>query len=620
MRSSKHAQWPQILALLLAGVASLYVFYAVGMHNLASYSLELGDTIFMSRGYVFFLVFWSVFGTLSALFFAGAFALASREDWASSTIAQLRQTSDRSLIAALSLLGFFIPLLICWRVTLGADISDDESAYRFMAELLASGRLYAESPPMKLFFDRAFMINDGKFYSQYFLGWPALLSPGAALGIPQLMNPIYSALTVPAIFLTLRQLGGRRCATMGAILFLSAPLLQFGAATQLSHTSCIFALAWTTYFAVRIHSGENDWWLHSALASSFSIAFFVRPSSALAMGLPLLGTWLVSIAALPRQARWKAVTAFAAPAAAFGVAFLAVNALQNGSPTSVSYRRAIAYARENGFRFAAWNWFPKDRTIGMSIAPFDLAAAQTGVSLTRFNYAVFGWPIAFVFLPFAGWRSHRSWIPWSMLICFAVGHFYMRNGGIDTFGPPHYLELALPVVLLSALGLSRLSSWLRTIPSTGAMPSLLARMPMALCLGLIAASTFGYVPVRAMAMHEVGSVTSLPRQAAQASLEQPTVVFAPRPFIPRHCRQTNNFNFWRPNNDPDLQNEVLWVNHITLEHDKKLMSLYPERNGVVMIWSPECRPVFPSLSEIDPSFPAGALGGSGELPPVEEMR
>ena len=257
----------------------------------------------------------------------------------------------------------------------------------------------------------------------------------------------------------------------------------------------------------------------------------------------------------------------------------------------------------------------------MELGPIGVAAAQTGVSLTRLNYALFGWPLAFVFLPFAGWRSSRSWIPWTMLICFGVTHFHMRNGGIDTFGPVHYLETALPVILLTALGISRLTSSLRSIPSTRVPGWLSARAPLALCLGLITASVLGYVPVRAMALHEVGSITGLAGRTAEAKLQNPTLVFVPRPFVPRHCDGTHHFNFWRPNNDPALQNRILWVNHITLEHDRKLMELYPDREAAVMVWSPQCRPEFLPLSELDEArVPPGAIGGSGELPSVEEMR
>jgi len=621
MRSPKRVRQAQIGALILAGMGSLWMFREVGHHSLSSFSLGLGTTVLISRGYAFFLLFWSVLGSLAALFFGGAFALASDLGWMSSVVRQLRETSDRSLIIAISLVGLCIPLLVRWHLLQGADIADDESAYRFMAELVASGRLYAESPPMKLFFDRAFMINDGKFYSQYFIGWPALLAPGVAVGAPWLMNPLYSALTVPPTFLTLRRLGGRRCAAIGAMVFISAPLLQFGAATQLSHTSCVFALAWAMFFAVRIYTGDDRRWLHAALATSFSVAFFVRPSSAVGVGLPLLGAWLISLSAIHGGARWKAIGAFAAPALALAVVFFLINMAQNDSFTTVSYQRAISYARENGFRFAAWNWFPKDRTFAMELGPIGAAAAQTGVSLTRLNYALFGWPLAFVFLPFAGWRSHQSWIPWTMLICFCVTHFHMRNGGIDTFGPVHYLETALPIVLLTALGITRLTSGLRAIGPTVLPGPLTARVPLSLCLGLITASVFGYVPVRAAALYEIGSITGLAGRSAAATLHEPTVVFVPRPFIPRHCSGTRHFNFWRPNNDPDLQNQILWVNHITPEHDKKLMELYPDREAVVMIWSPQCTPEFLPLVEVDEaSVPPGAVGGSGELPSAEEMR
>ncbi len=621
MRSSKIERRLLLAAFVTAGLASLWMLHEVGDRYLGSFALELGASRFMSRGYAYFLVFWSVFGALAALCFAAAYATAGEEHRVQKLIGRLADTSDLSAVIALGLIGFLIPFLIRSQVLLDADIADDESAYRFMSELLLSGRLYAESPPMKLFFDRAFMINDGRLYAQYFLGWPALLAPGMAIGLPGLMNPLYSALTIPPLFLALRRLGGRLCAVVGTAVFLSAPLLQFAAATQLSHTSCFFALTWAFYFAVRIHDGDAKWWLHAALATAFSIAFFIRPSPAMGVGGPLLLLWLASVAKLDSDERWRALAAFAGPAIAFGAVFLAVNAMQNGSPTYVSYQRAVDYARENGFRFSAWDSFPEDRKIGFGFGALDVAAARTGVTWTRFNFALFGWPLAFVFLPFAGWRARKSWVAWSMLIGFVVVHAYLRDGGIDTIGPVHYSEAALPVILLTVLGVSRLTSWFRDARAAVLVGPSGPRAPLALCLGLITASVLGYVPIRAAALHDVGLITGLPIRAAEVSFDQPTLIFAPRPVIPRNCGRTRNYVYWRPNNDPELENRILWVNHITVAHDRKLAELFPDRQAFAMGWSAKCLPVFMPLDEIeDADFPRNLIMGTGKVPPPEEMR
>ena len=86
MRSPKRERQLQIAAFLLGGLASLWVFHEIGIRYLRSFTLGLGNTPFISRGYVFFLVSWTVFGTLAALFFSGAIAAASRQQWASNVL------------------------------------------------------------------------------------------------------------------------------------------------------------------------------------------------------------------------------------------------------------------------------------------------------------------------------------------------------------------------------------------------------------------------------------------------------------------------------------------------------------------------------------------------------
>jgi hypothetical protein len=601
---------------MAGAILALSIFWSIGAHNMDWYQLRLGTTTMMSTSYTYFLLFWALFGSIAAVLFGCAFATLADADWAQETYGQLRATPDRHLILAFSAIAFAVPALIHWRLLQGADLTDDESVYRFSAELLLGGRLYVTSPPMKLFFDHIFMINDGKFYSQYFLGWPALLAPGLALGVPGLANPVYSALTVPAIFLTLRELGGRRCAVIGVLLFLSAPMVQFTAATQLSHTSCMFALAWMTYFTVRTNRGDATWWLHPGIATAFSVAFFIRPTVAVSIGVPLLLVWAAAVRKFGPEKRWGAVLTFAVPALLFAVAFLAANAAQNGSIAYVSYQRVGDYARENGFHYAAWSWLPDDWTPSFGFGAVDLALARTGIALTRVNFALFGWPCAFLFLPFASWRSRRAWILWLMAIGFALFHSYLRSPGIDTFGPVHYMEIALPLIFLTALGVIRLTHTLR---GWGASP-FASRLPLALCFGLIVAAASGYIPARASTLYQVADIIRRPVAAAR-EIEGPAIVFTQRPFIPRSCAVTRHFVFAHEVNDPDFQNSILWVNHISIAHDRKFMEGYPDRKGLVMLWGRDCQPTFVSLTFAEEqSIPDGNTGGSTPIPSPAEMQ
>lgn len=617
MRSTgKGAQGPWTVASFLAlAVFTLTVFWSAGARFFDWWGLELGSITITSAGYTYFLLYWGVLGSIAAVFFSLAFAHLADASWARETYTQLRATPDRHLILAFSAIAFAVPVLLYWRLLQGVDLTDDESVYRLSAALLASGRLYADSPPMKLFFDHVFIINDGKFYSQYFLGWPALLAPWVALRVPELANPVYSALTVPAVFLTLRELAGRKCAVVGALLFVSAPMIHFTAATQLSHTSCLFILAWMTCLTFRSGSGASAWWLHACIALAFSVAFFIRPTVALGMGVPLLVVWAMSVRRLPSPQRLSAIFAFAVPALTLGAAFLAINALQNGGITYVAYQRAADYARENGFHFSAWSSLPDDWTPSFGFEAVDVALARTGVALSRVSFALLGWPFAFLFLPFAHWRRQGGAVLWAMALGFALVHCNLRSPGIDTFGPVHYAEIALPILLLTALGIARLTSALQSVePSPFA-----ARLPAALCLGLIAASAFGYVPVRAHALYELSDVLRRPAVASR-EIEKPAIVFTYRPFVPRRCASVRHFVFAHEVNDPDFENPILWVNHLSIEHDRRLMQMYPDRNGLIMMWGQDCQPVFVSLAAAaERGVPDGVTGSEAAIPSPEEM-
>ena len=79
--------------------------------------------------------------------------------------------------------------------------------------------------------------------------------------------------------------------------------------------------------------------------------------------------------------------------------------------------------------------------------------------------------------------------------------------------------------------------------------------------------------------------------------------------------QTRHFVFWRHLNPPDLRSDLLWVNHITVEDDRRFMRYVPQRTGYILAWGEECTPhLVPLQSERVESVPPGHIGGTGEGP------
>ncbi len=210
---------------------------------------------------------------------------------------------------------------------------------------------------MKLFFDQNFMINDGRLYPAYFLGWPAILAIGVTVSAPELMNPLLSALTVPALYGVLQHFVSRLWARAGILLFLSSPFLQIGAATEPSHTSCFMALAWSLYLYLylRIAVTVRPFAIMLGFAVSLAFAFCIRPHTAVALGLPLLVGWAMQLRDLSARTRVRVVASFLLPTSVLASIFIAILWAQNGSPWRVGYSRYMQDIIDNGFRFTTFS-------------------------------------------------------------------------------------------------------------------------------------------------------------------------------------------------------------------------------------------------------------------------
>ena len=79
------------------------------------------------------------------------------------------------------------------------------------------------------------------------------------------------------------------------------------------------------------------------------------------------------------------------------------------------------------------------------------------------------------------------------------------------------------------------------------------------------------------------------------------VIFTLHP-LSTYCRSdpTRHFKLWRDNNDPDLRNPVLWVNHLSLEQDQSLMQQFPGRVGRLLVWDRDCEVRLYPLEELQP--------------------
>jgi hypothetical protein len=573
------------------------------------WALGLGNTGLPAYRFIVFVLFYGLFGGAGAICIAIGATRLRIPAWPKET---------RGFLLLATACGVIIPAAIRGFVLQGAVLADDESVFRFSAHLLASGRLTAPSHPLKLFFDHAFMVNDGRMFSQYFLGWPAIMSLGVPLGATGYVNSLVSGATVPALYALLKKIVGVQWARLGVLLFLTSPMIQIAAATELSHTSALGALVYAMWFVTLALQGGGRA-INFAFGLSLSIAFFIRPASAISVALPwgLLWAW--------RQVSKRAfanILWFLLPTVVLAALFLAVNFDQTGSPFRVAYQRAFEYGIENGFRFS--HVMPERANGTVMLAAGDLAQmlSMTAAGLLRLNMSLFGWPCSFAFVPFAIGLRRASWW-WASVATYVVAHLWVFDVGIDTFGPTHWFELALPVVVLTMLGCERASVWVRQISSAD------VELPRNLLLAFVAASVLLFSPYR---LSTVGEIADMTRRAPETAKEHDirnAVIFVDRPWAAR-CNPGSgapprHFVFWWPVNDPDFENDIIWANHLSVDQDRRLLKAFPGREGYITWWKKPCElELIPIEDAAVMEMPNGTMGYSrytddhpltGELPP-----
>lgn len=609
---------------LLGAVALLAAHWAIGTTYLDGFRLDVGTVMLPAPRWFVLALLLVVLGLPAAVLLAVAgWALLGPERLERLRAAWAAYPDRRSLLLVATF-GLLLPLAVRSAVLGGAPVTDDEASYRFGAELFASLRTSIPSPPMRLFHEHGFVVNDGRLYSVYFPGWPLLLAVGVWLGLPALVNPVLCAATGVAVFLVARGWWGGAWARVAAGLFVLSPFVVTTSATLLSHTAALFALAWLLWCVQRVGRPVTPAWASAGAALAFSLAFVTRPTTALGIGGPLLVLWVLHAWRQGPAARWRQAAAFAGVALACAGAFLAFNDATYGSPFMTGYEASLRHLRANGYRFAAaapqlhrgegFLYFFVERDAWRILA-------QLTVGLLRVAVDGLGWPAPVALLLAACARSAPArWLV-AGVAAFLLVHVPLQDAGIDSFGPVHFFELMLPLVLLVTDGLRTAWRVAGRVGTAGLVPA------GVVALGVVAA--VGYVPPRWLALARLAADVRSPTELVERSVGEPAVVFVVRPFAPPCTgRPARHFVFMPPVLPPvtgelgDMP--VVWVNHISIPRDRAYMRLFPERRGYLLTTSPRgrCPQVLVPLEEataeaFPPAVPelpgdeAGPLGTGG---------
>lgn len=336
--------------------------------------------------------------------------------------------------------------LLAWNVFGAVPHGTDEGSYLLQARIFASGQLWTEGNLPAGLQQSLVVEAEGRRFSIYPPGWPALLALGVLAGVPWLVNPLLAGATAAALWMLARRVAGRPAAHASAVALAASPYFAFMGASQMSHMACALCILATTLALVRaLENGVRP--ATAARAAAFAglaagLAFLVRPYSAM---LGCAGGLLVAASATacrdPRA--WTRMLAWAVPV---GLACVAIHLAYNAATTGDALRSGYKlYAPDFGMlgfgekkrasllhnlvenlplhsaalRSEIWGGLPLPDWALLIPAPLLLARRRSWTVLAllgAFAIQVVGYALYFFFDLFLGPRLLFEAFPWMALL------------------------------------------------------------------------------------------------------------------------------------------------------------------------------------------------------------
>lgn len=359
----------------------------------------------------------------------------------------------------------------------------DGIAAVFQAKILLRGDIRIPLHPDDGFFFLPGILSSkagvSHWSSMYPPGWPALLVPGAAVGVTWIVNPLLGGLLAVGVTLLGGDLYGNRTGRIAGTFTILSPFVTIISASHLSHTATALFCCLSLWAALRmLRSGGMEWGMISGL--SWGIAFLCRPLTALVLGV-VFAFW---IASTPRQLlrRWRPA-ALALLLCFAAVALLAAyQATITGDPLTPGHKLGMG-------RFGTMGFGEID---SRNVHTPAMGAEHTLQRFRNLNMRLLGWPVSALLLfllPFLFDRERKEhwWLlagPCTLLLVFATFWYYER------YFPARYTFAAIPmVIVLAARGWTFLAALLSKAGS--AVPSAVAAASILFTMGVSNVDYFG---------------------------------------------------------------------------------------------------------------------------------
>ena len=262
--------------------------------------------------------------------------------------------------ALLAIVSFACYALSAKWVFDGRPLLVDEVAQLFQARIFAQGRIAGvlDSVP-ELFSTLHLVERDGRVFSQFPPGGPAVLAVGVVFGATWLVVPLCGALATWCFAAFTRGVEPDRpgVSLLASLLFAFAPYMVFMSGSQMNHVPTLLGVCAALLALERATAPEGvparTRSLHAlACGLALGLAATVRPVDAAAFALPV-GAWLAWRAVRDRRAIPPLI------ASGLGISIpialmLWFNARTTGAPLLFGYEALWGKGHELGFHAAPW--------------------------------------------------------------------------------------------------------------------------------------------------------------------------------------------------------------------------------------------------------------------------
>jgi hypothetical protein len=284
--------------------------------------------------------------------------------------------------AAVGCIAALAYAFVAWSVFDTRPLLIDELVQVIQARTFVSGRLWLPLDAHPEFRSIMHMVEqNGRWYSQFPPGGPAMLAIGELVRAPWIVNPICGGVSVAAFGSALRWGGIRAGVALTATLFFAfAPFVVFQSASHMNHVTSMTWLLIATAALVRAASSDRDRPLAGfACGLALGVAAAIRPLDAAAWAVPA-AAWLGLRAV--RMGHWRAFLLSGVGVALPMACMFYVNAQMTGSATRFGYTVLWGSAHGLGFHESPWG---EHHTVARGLA-------LTAAYLNRLNESLFEWP------------------------------------------------------------------------------------------------------------------------------------------------------------------------------------------------------------------------------------